>query len=33
MITFIAAFVLGAIFGVTGLICVAIMYDKRHPDD
>lgn len=24
---------LGIIVGVTGLVCVAIMYDKHHPDD
>ena len=33
MIAFILVFTLGAIFGVTGLICVAIMYDKHHPDE
>ena len=33
MITFILGFTLGAIFGVTGLVCVAIMYDKHHPND
>ena len=33
MITFLLGFVLGTIFGATGLICVAIMYDKHHPDD
>lgn len=26
-------FTLGTIIGVTGLVCVAIMYDKHHPDD
>ena len=24
---------LGIIIGVTGLVCVAIMYDKHHPDE
>ena len=34
MITsFLLGFTLGVIFGVTGLICVATMYDKHHPDD
>lgn len=33
MITFILGFVLGTIFGVTGLVCAAIMYDKHHPDE
>nr|DAE57617.1 MAG TPA: Protein of unknown function (DUF3789) [Caudoviricetes sp.] len=33
MITFLLGFTLGIIFGVAGLICVAIMYDKHHPDD
>lgn len=33
MITFILVFALGTIAGVTGLVCVAIMYDKHHPDD
>ena len=32
MITFLLGFTLGTIFGVTGLACVAIMYDKHHPD-
>lgn len=32
MITFSLGFTLGTIFGVTGLACVAIMYDKHHPD-
>lgn len=32
MITIILVFTLGAIFGVVGLVCVAIMYDKHHPD-
>lgn len=33
MITFLLGFALGVIFEVTGLVCVAIMYDKHHPDD
>lgn len=33
MITFLLGFTLGAILGVTGLVCVAIMYDKHHPND
>ena len=33
MITFLLGFTLGTIFGVAGLVCVAIMYDKHHPDD
>lgn len=33
MITFLLGLTLGIIFGVTGLAYVAIMYDKRHPDD
>lgn len=33
MITFILVFILGTIFGVVGLACVAIMYDKHHPDE
>lgn len=33
MITFFLGFTLGTIFGVTCLVCVAIMYDKHHPDD
>lgn len=33
MITFLLGFTIGTIFGVGGLICVAIMYDKHHPDD
>lgn len=33
MITFIAGFALGTMFGAVGLICMAIMYDKHHPDD
>lgn len=33
MITFLLGFTLGTIFGVAGLVCVAIMYDKHHPDE
>ena len=33
MIVFLLGLALGIIFGVTGLVCVAIMYDKHHPDD
>lgn len=33
MITFLLGFALGTIFGVVSLVCVAIMYDKRHPDE
>lgn len=33
MITFLLGFTLGAIVGVTGLVCVAIMYDKYHPGE
>ncbi len=33
MITFLLGLTLGAIIGVIGLACVAIMYDKHHPDD
>lgn len=32
MIAFLLGFILGTIFGVAGLACVAIMYDKHHPD-
>ena len=32
MITFLLGFTLGTIFGVVGLVCTAIMYDK-HPSD
>lgn len=32
MITFLLGFTLGIIFGTAGLVCVAIMYDKHHPD-
>mgnify|MGYP006878329262 FL=1 len=33
MITFLLGFAIGIIVGVTGLVCVAIMYDKHHPDE
>lgn len=33
MITFILGFALGIIVGVTGLVCIAIMYNKHHPDE
>lgn len=33
MIAFLLGFTLGIIVGVTGLVCVAIMYNKHHPDD
>ena len=33
MITFLLGLTLGIIFGVVGFVCVAIMYDKHHPDD
>lgn len=33
MITFLLGLALGAIFGVAGLVCVAIMYDKHHPEE
>lgn len=33
MITFLLGFILGTIFGVAGLVCVAIMYDKHHPGE
>lgn len=33
MITFLLGFTLGTIIGVTGLVCIAIMYDKNHPDE
>lgn len=32
MITFLLGFTLGTIFGVVSLVCVAIMYDKHHPE-
>lgn len=33
MITFLLGLTLGIIVGVVDLVCVAIMYDKHHPDD
>lgn len=33
MITFLLGFAIGTIFGVAGLACVAIMYDKHHTDN
>lgn len=33
MITFLLGLILGIIFGVAGLVCVAIMYDKHHPEE
>lgn len=33
MITFLLGLTLGTIFGATGLVCVAIMYDKHHQDE
>lgn len=33
MITFLLGFTFGIIFGVAGLVCVAIMYSKQHPDE
>lgn len=33
MITFLLGLTLGIIVGVVSLVCVAIMYDKHHPDD
>ena len=33
MITFLLGLTLGIIIGVTGLACVAIVYDKHHQDD
>lgn len=32
MITFLLEFAIGTIFGMVGLACVAIMYDKHHSD-
>lgn len=31
MIAFLLGFTLGTVFGVAGLVCVAIMYGKHHP--
>lgn len=33
MITFLLGLALGIIVGMVGIICIAIMYDKHHPDD
>jgi hypothetical protein len=33
MTEFLLGLTLGIIIGVTGLVCVAIMYDKHHPDE
>lgn len=33
MTTFLLGLTLGTIFGVTGLVCVAIMYNKHHTDE
>lgn len=33
MITFLLGLIIGIIFGVAGLVCVAIMYDKHHPEE
>lgn len=33
MITFLLGFTFGTIAGVVGLACVAIMYNKHHPDE
>lgn len=33
MIAFLLGFALGTIFGVVSLVCVAIMYDKHHPNE
>nr|DAF90332.1 MAG TPA: hypothetical protein [Myoviridae sp. ctsQA11] len=33
MITFLLGLTLEIIFGVVGLVCIAIMYDKHHPDE
>lgn len=33
MIAFLLVFTLGVIFGVVGIVCAAIMYDKHHPDE
>lgn len=32
MITFLLGLALGIIFGAVSLVCVAIMYNKHHPD-
>lgn len=33
MITFLLGLALGTIFGLVGLVCIAIMYDKHHTDE
>lgn len=33
MIAFLLGLTLGIIFGATGLVCAAIMYNKHHPDE
>lgn len=33
MITFLLGLTLGIIVGVVGLVYIAIMYDKHHPDE
>ena len=33
MITFLLELTLGIIFGATGIVCVAIIYNKYHPDE
>lgn len=33
MITFLLGLTLGITVGVVGLVCVAIMYGKNHPDE
>lgn len=34
MITFLLGLAIGGtIFGLVGLVCIAIMYDKHHPDE
>lgn len=34
MITFLLGLATGGIiFGLVGLVCIAIMYDKHHPDE
>nr|DAU67498.1 MAG TPA: Protein of unknown function (DUF3789) [Caudoviricetes sp.] len=33
MTEFLLGLTLGIIIGVTGLVCVAIMYDKHHSDE
>ena len=34
MITFLLGLAIeGIVFGLVGLICIVIMYDKHHPDE